>query len=402
MLLAKFLLRLRRHRLRLLAAFLGLVFFVYWVHRVAVGPIGNLVSDVHVEPIKARAFSVTTPRVGLVILGHDRPEYFRQSFASVLRARLVESIDVIVSMDSKENFASLQSVIDELGGGATVWDSTGGGALRGRTGRDGITFHYKSVLGRLFDNAYDFGILLESDLIVSEDFIEYMLGASRLLDPSNPASDGLLCVSGWGSMSINSLGPNPSRLLRVDKFPGLGWMIHRSMWTSILSQNWAPLANNYNYDVWLTINNAVEGRESIVPEVARTHHVAKYGTHVNGGEQDWLDWMLLAGPNDRISQDEITRVGSVEEYDKRIQAERILPSKILPMPNSLDTIPYRDSVLIFFDPEEINTVRSLLNFGGKFVIEFAHKGLFSFTLGSPYGGTNITFISDPDRSYSNT
>jgi alpha-1,3-mannosyl-glycoprotein beta-1,2-N-acetylglucosaminyltransferase len=49
----------------------------------------------------------------------------------------------------------------------------------------------------------------------------------QLQDPS------LWCVSSWNDHGQKPFVSDPTRLLRSDFFPGLGWMLRRDTWNSI-------------------------------------------------------------------------------------------------------------------------------------------------------------------------
>ena len=97
-----------------------------------------------------------------------------------------------------------------------------------------------------------------------------------LLD--DPA-ENLLAVSAFNDNGLKQLvddAQDSSTLLRSDFFPGLGWMLTRSIWQELQSK-WPE---NY-WDDWLRGPNNRKGRHIIRPEIPRTLHFGTHGTSNN-------------------------------------------------------------------------------------------------------------------------
>lgn len=75
-------------------------------------------------------------------------------------------------------------------------------------------------------------IILEEDLHIASDFFGYMAATSKILDKDS----SLFAVSAFNDNG--HLVNNPKRLLRSDFFPGLGWMMTRSLWKGELEAKW--------------------------------------------------------------------------------------------------------------------------------------------------------------------
>lgn len=78
-------------------------------------------------------------------------------------------------------------------------------------------------------------MLYADDLDVSPDIFEYFLGTLPLLQ----ADPTLWCVSAWNDNGkINLVDKNAHDIIyRTDFFPGLGWMLTKSLWNE-LSVKW--------------------------------------------------------------------------------------------------------------------------------------------------------------------
>ncbi|XP_045483317.1 alpha-1,3-mannosyl-glycoprotein 2-beta-N-acetylglucosaminyltransferase [Harmonia axyridis] len=134
-----------------------------------------------------------------------------------------------------------------------------------------IARHYGWALNQMFFNYnYSSIIIVEDDLEVAPDFYEYFLGTYPILkkDPS------LWCISAWNDNGKENL-VNLKRkdlLYRTDFFPGLGWMLTKSLWLELYSK-W-PRAY---WDDWIRDPAQRKGRACIRPEISRTRTFGKIG-----------------------------------------------------------------------------------------------------------------------------
>jgi alpha-1,3-mannosyl-glycoprotein beta-1,2-N-acetylglucosaminyltransferase len=115
-------------------------------------------------------------------------------------------------------------------------------------------------------------VVLEEDIEIAHDFFSLMNATADLLD----SDDTLLAVSGFNDNGYEQLVADPKRLVRSDFFPGLGWMMSRTVWDGPashpdtgLNRNWAP---NGFWDDWLRESDIRRGRQIIRPEISRSFH----------------------------------------------------------------------------------------------------------------------------------
>lgn len=133
---------------------------------------------------------------------------------------------------------------------------------------------------RLFPNA-DKLVVLEDDLEVSPDFISYMSQTESLLDEDVT----LYCVSAWNDLSYRHSSNDPTLLYRTSYFPGLGWMMKRSILMNEMIPRWKETWEDWDWDMWFRSDEVILGRESIVPDIPRTYHFGWLGGHVYSGAQ---------------------------------------------------------------------------------------------------------------------
>eukprot|EP00754_Rhynchopus_humris_P043945 Rhum_TRINITY_DN3652_c0_g1::Rhum_TRINITY_DN3652_c0_g1_i1::g.11536::m.11536/K00726/MGAT1; alpha-1,3-mannosyl-glycoprotein beta-1,2-N-acetylglucosaminyltransferase len=125
-----------------------------------------------------------------------------------------------------------------------------------------ISHHYGWALKEVFSvENYDRVVLLEDDLEVASDFFTYMKAAAPLFDND----DTLMCVSAWNDNGKAENVQSPSAVYRTDFFPGLGWMMPRSLWEDV-----GPIWPAGFWDDWLRQPKHRKGRACLRPEVPRT------------------------------------------------------------------------------------------------------------------------------------
>lgn len=132
-----------------------------------------------------------------------------------------------------------------------------------------LSRHYKWALSQVFDVLHlDTVIIVEDDLEVAPDFFEYFEATKELLekDPS------LWCVSAWNDNGKKGNVRGNDLLYRSDFFPGLGWMLKKSVWDE-LAPKW-PLAY---WDDWMRHPEQRRGRACIRPEIPRVVTFGKIG-----------------------------------------------------------------------------------------------------------------------------
>lgn len=150
-----------------------------------------------------------------------------------------------------------------------------------------IARHYGWALNQTF-NTFNFktAIIIEDDLDVSPDIFEYFLGTLPLLqtDPT------LWCISAWNDNGKLTLVDQNAHdvLYRTDFFPGLGWMLTKSLWAE-LSPKW-PISY---WDDWIRQPEQRKGRACIRPELSRTRTFGKIGVSNGLFYEKYLKYIYL-------------------------------------------------------------------------------------------------------------
>lgn len=135
-----------------------------------------------------------------------------------------------------------------------------------------IAKHYRWAIDQMFTNfvQLEHVIILEDDLVFSKDIFEYFLTFRGLYEQDT----SLYCISAWNDNGKAGLiDPNAAGLVyRTDFFPGLGWMLRRSIWNELRS-TW-PLAF---WDDWMRMPEQRRGRQCLRPEISRTQTIGAKG-----------------------------------------------------------------------------------------------------------------------------
>eukprot|EP00035_Acanthoeca_spectabilis_P016383 m.333579 g.333579 ORF g.333579 m.333579 type:complete len:581 (-) comp16522_c0_seq8:633-2375(-) len=150
-----------------------------------------------------------------------------------------------------------------------------------------IARHYKFALDKVFSHPakYDSVIIVEDDLDVAPDFFEFFLQGRELLraDPT------LFCVSAWNDNGKSQHVADPQRVYRTDFFPGLGWLILRSLWEDELAAKWT---HRY-WDDWMRLPAQRKGRSCIRPEIGRTRTYGEKGVSKGQFYKKYLKFIKL-------------------------------------------------------------------------------------------------------------
>ncbi|KAG8249968.1 mannosyl (alpha-1,3-)-glycoprotein beta-1,2-N-acetylglucosaminyltransferase [Homalodisca vitripennis] len=150
-----------------------------------------------------------------------------------------------------------------------------------------IARHYRWALNQMF-NTYNFStvLIIEDDLDVSPDIYEYFLGTLPLLQ----ADPTLWCVSAWNDNGKISLVNKTAHdtVYRTDFFPGLGWMLTKSLWVE-LSVKWPA---GY-WDDWLRLPQQRKNRACIRPEISRTKTFGEIGVSNGLFYEEYLKFIHL-------------------------------------------------------------------------------------------------------------
>ncbi|EDO42255.1 predicted protein, partial [Nematostella vectensis] len=213
--------------------------------------------------------------IAVLVISCNRPEYVKRCIDRLFDYRpSAETFPIIVSQDCGHQQTA--NVIKSYGDKIQFFQQPDLGDIpvvpanmKHFMGYYKISRHYKFALGMVFDNlGYGAVVVVEDDLDIAPDFFDYF-EATRPLLTKDPT---LWCVSAWNDNGKEGLVQSNDILFRTDFFPGLGWMLTKSIWNE-LKPKW-PLGF---WDDWMRQPEQRKNRACIRPDIPRTKTYGKIG-----------------------------------------------------------------------------------------------------------------------------
>ncbi|XP_043235710.1 protein O-linked-mannose beta-1,2-N-acetylglucosaminyltransferase 1-like [Amphibalanus amphitrite] len=253
----------------------------------------------------------------IAILGGDRASYLYRSLETLLPNRGLNKTRVTIFLqDYYEEVQELAALLDIR----VVVKTTSSSAKGGK-----ISMNMKNAIKTSFELFPDADklIVLEDDLYVSPDFISYFAQTAPLLDEDVT----LYCVSAWNDLSYRHSSADPALLYRTSYFPGLGWMMKKSILMDEMMPKWKPTWSTWDWDMWFRTEDVALYRECVVPDVSRTYHFAYLGGHV----YSYLQYQYYSDKSLNTLPDvELHDVASMTYPNYRRSIYKLLPSLRVP------------------------------------------------------------------------
>ncbi|CAJ1379173.1 unnamed protein product, partial [Effrenium voratum] len=169
-----------------------------------------------------------------------------------------------------------------------------------------VASHYKAALQYVLTETFrdqSALVIMEEDVVVSLDFLLYFAQLKPLLQ-----HEDLLGVSAWNENALGPYSASRQRLLRVDSFSGVAWMVS--------TQRLRELLPKWPRNFWQKFLGKVgrEGRQFIIPELPRVQHA--------GGDRQEDGGPLFSTSRDLRDADlgDLQRM-SAEAYGRTLAAE---------------------------------------------------------------------------------
>lgn len=183
-------------------------------------------------------------------------------------------------------------------------------------------------------------VILEEDLNTAPDFFDYFKAMAPLLETDNT----LLAVSAFNDNGFEANVQDPTRLLRSDFFPGLGWMLTGKLWRTELQHKWP---SGY-WDDWLREPAQRQDRHIIRPEISRTFHFGVEGGASVNQFGDRLSKVLLNPTPVDWSQQDISHL-DMHPYNKNYLALIEASQHVSSLAEALAATKTRNARLTFAD-----------------------------------------------------
>lgn len=256
-----------------------------------------------------------------------------------------------------------------------------------------ISHHYQFILQEIFSvHGYDRVILIEEDIEVGVDFFDYMAAMSPLLD-RDPT---LYCVSAWNDNGKAGLVLDPHAVYRSDFFPGLGWMLSKTVW-----KEFEAIWPKGFWDDWLRQPKQRKGRSCLRPEVPRSftwcteegvsqgQFCAEHLANIKLGNTivNWraLDTSVLVKDNyDRWLNAVVENAAELPSIDalERASGAAVDPHELERQgPGPLGMMPCKDVKIIYHTNQEFEHYAQMLTLMDDFkddVPRTAYRGIVTF------------------------
>ncbi|KAJ8766987.1 hypothetical protein K2173_012496 [Erythroxylum novogranatense] len=245
--------------------------------------------------------NVQTPVAAVVIMACNRADYLERTINSILKyqSSVASKFPLFVSQDGSHPGVKSKAMsydklmyIQHLDSEPVQTERPGELIAYYKIAR-----HYKWALDKLFyKHNFNRIIILEDDMEIAPDFFDYFEAAASLLDRDN----SIMAVSSWNDNGQKQFVHDPYALYRSDFFPGLGWMLTKSIWDELSPKLISCYAlNNFLYkiitywDDWLRLKENHKGRQFIRPEVCRTYNFGEHGSSLGQFFKQYLEPIKL-------------------------------------------------------------------------------------------------------------
>lgn len=254
--------------------------------------------------------------------------------------------------------------------------------MRSMMGYYKISRHYKWALGQAFDHlGYDTVLIVEDDLDIAPDFYEYFTATKSLLD-KDPT---LWCISAWNDNGMEGMVKRNDVLYRTDFFPGLGWMIRKSLWDE-LKPNW-PLGF---WDDWMREAPQRKDRSCIRPEIPRTRTFGREGVSHGQFFDQHLKFIKLNDKKHPFTKTDLSYLMK-ENYDEKF-VERVHSLPLVTVDQFHDKRVFAEEVQVHYaSQQEFQNVAKQLGAMTDFkagIPRMAYKGIVSIV----FSGTIVHIV----------
>lgn len=231
-------------------------------------------------PMKKGASALGMDTILLIICA-KRPDYLKRTLEAVVKYHPRDAVPILISEDGEDDDVArvIEMAKKKM---TTVAKSVPIMHVHhpeynepAENGYFRLSRHFKWALTQVFSRPLAAGlpvvrrvIILEEDLAIAPDFYEMFAAMMPLLD-SDPT---LLAASAWNDNGQSHLAKDPAQLYRSDFFPGLGWMMTRSIWEELM-----PKWPRAYWDDWLREPKQRKDRHILRPEICRTYHFGMHG-----------------------------------------------------------------------------------------------------------------------------
>jgi len=322
------------------------------------------------------SFTQRRPQIPVAVIAHNRPQELMYTLASLVKSGGFLSCDIVVFHDTvhAETTEVIQKFQEENSNIYYVQHASSGTSRSGKSTKldtqRAISRHYHFAMHAMFDVFYpteDHIILLEDDLLVSQDFFEYMWTGAKILrtDPT------LYTVSAYNDNGfLDLVRSNSKSVHRTDFFPGLGWIATRELFLDIRDE----LPDSIAWDYLVRSSVVRRGRHCLYPEIPRTKHLGTTGVNADIiSYSTWSDTVLWGYGHmrraPRVPEKNFAKAEQ-EKYDAALIRTLHKAEVVTDLPRSLNDIVKAGSkghpLLLVYDASKVAQFYPFAEFFGLF------------------------------------
>jgi len=357
-------------------------------------PSGGAASALIVAPASAAGPPITEDMlkdaaardaIAVVMIVCKRPQYLRRSMESLLKAqRDPMRFPVIISQDDYDPAMTqmVEATFVQQGvafhmhhphdlGAQAVAKQFGGS--KSALGYVRIAQHFGFAMKRMFD---EFGfqqvLFIEEDMEIAPDFFSYFGTMLPLLREDKD----LFCVSAWNDNGYSSLVTDPKAAFRTDFFPGLGWMLTKSMWDEIRDR-WAVAY----WDEFMRRPDVRKSRHCIRPEVSRSYTFGAEGVSSGQFFNTHLSKIQLNSVAVDWGSQDLHYLASAPAFDEHLRSQLRIARRV--QLNEVDAIAGSEALRIEYEDKTgykaVAAKFSLMPDEKEGIRRMAYKGVIPFT-----------------------
>ena len=213
-------------------------------------------------------------KINIAISAYNRPEYSRRSLAAIIGAKgfSPEKYSIYCSIDCDANGEINPEVYN-------VYASYKGPlTLEKAPIKLGCNYNVKAALELAWEDNPDFVLMIEDDIIISDDALEYIeWAAERYKQDTSVRTIGL-----WGHNNQPSLPLSSNdygKAMRQNYFTCWGWGTWKDRWEEMLAK-WTTGDDSHDTSWDVIVSSHLGERVEILPAISRAYNCGEYGgTH---------------------------------------------------------------------------------------------------------------------------
>lgn len=213
-------------------------------------------------------------KINIAISAYNRPEYSRRSLAAIFGAKgfSKERYNIFVAIDRLPNNSFNNEVV-------SVFKDFGIKPFIVPT-KYGCNYTIKKALDLAWENNPDFVLMIEDDVIISDDALSYIEWASEVYQSDSSVRTVGLWGHDRGYKIGTPLATNESgRVMRQNYFTCWGWGTWKDRWEE-MSANWTTGDDSHDSSWDVIVSSFLNGRYEILPSISRAYNCGELnGTH---------------------------------------------------------------------------------------------------------------------------